>query len=172
MQFFNVDLPTKKYLKKYLYSCYGAPLVASYDTDLGDRLLSKLSSKLPCKLPDSDRRILIRRLTASVQIKVPIDYIRRINASPSDDTVILINRFFEQKFKEEMFHVVERASWLQISKKYSIQSFANNHGIEIGEEETDDITYEALKQMEHRFREDAKKKNRFRGMLNIAAMLF
>lgn len=153
MQFFTIHLPVKGYVKKYLQTLYGTNIIISTKTKIGQILLLHLSTNLSTKMDEHDIDLRMNRLTETLPLRIPFDYWYRLKLKEvSPHMAISISRFFEEEFKEEMYDVVNRAVQFipGLERKKAIENFAQNHGIEI----EFDITYEALKKMEYRFREE------------------
>ena len=65
--------------------------------------------------------------------------------------VILINKLFEKNFEKDLSHYCILKSG---TIKNRIEEFCNFHNIEVGNEDTDHISFEALIKKEYRLRKN------------------
>jgi hypothetical protein len=146
---FTVSIPVKRYIKKYLMSRYGQLLIAQASTPFGDIVLTKLQDTKATKLSFSDRNIRLKTFNDVMKVRVPYDYFYSIGKrGVSDHSVIKINCFFENQFKELLYDYVKNALSFGSDIKSAIEKFADQYNIEIEH----DITFECLKKMEYRCR--------------------
>lgn len=152
MQYFTIHLPVKTYVRKYLQTTYGEHIVLNHKTKLGKILLLALSSNLPTRMDENDIDARMNRLNDKLDVKVPMDYWYRLGKKEiNTDLAIHITRIFEDEFEEDLHQVVDRAhTFIGIERKQAIEYFANNHGIDL----EIDISADALKKMEYRYRTD------------------
>jgi hypothetical protein len=153
MNHYSIHLPTKPFLGKWLLSQYGTDdgvIILDPSTDFGDIIITKLSSDLHSKLDPSDLASRLQHMTATLTIKVPMTWMRRMKQiDPTQHQAVSLNRYFENMFIREMCDIVQRAFvFSSIDRQTSIECFAHNHGIILEK----DISFEGLKKMEYRFR--------------------
>jgi hypothetical protein len=150
MKTYKIHLPTKPYLARYLTAIYGQHITIDPSTDLGDIIITKLSSTLHCTMDKHDIDVRLNRLTDRVTFHIPIHWWYKLgNKELTQHQVIRLNRYFENKFECDLQQVVHRAhTWLGIDRQIAIKCFALNHGIVIER----DISFEGLKKMEYRYR--------------------
>lgn len=148
MKSFTFRLPVKKYVQKYLTTLHGETIPAIMETDLGFVVLMTLSSRLEGKVCRGYNNQWKDPYKSTVTFTVPYHYFYLTKKELSIHTCILLNRYFETKFEEDLSRFVD--SFMVKGGKYksAIEAFAEIYGIEI----EDDISYEALKKMEYRFR--------------------
>jgi hypothetical protein len=152
MELYRIILQTKPHIKKYLQSVYGDPLVLNLQNDFGDVVISKLVTNLSCNLSNHDIDVRLNRFTEDLPIFLPKHWLFKIPKEAyqiNSNKTININRYFENLFEKSLHETVEDAlNFLGINRQTSIDVFATTHGIELGK----DVTFDALKQMEYRFR--------------------
>lgn len=149
MQFFTFNLPVKPHIKKYLTSLYGDSIPAKLETDIGFVVLNTLASRLEAKVTRGYLSQLQNGYTEKVSFLVPFHYWYLTKKDISQHTSILLNRYFETRFEEDLCRFVDAyGSDKWGSKVKAIETFASRHGIAI----EDDISFEGLKKMEYRNR--------------------
>jgi hypothetical protein len=151
MQFFTICLPTKAYLKKYIHTLYGDPVVIKASNVFADVFLAMLQVPVPVKhsRPLLDQQL--NRYSSIVEVKVPVSMFYRLPKEPGEHSVIRINRFFENRFEEDLAKTVgHMQAILQIERQQAIEKFAEDHRIDIDV----DITMDALKKKDYRFRKE------------------
>lgn len=165
MQFFTVPLPTKTYLKKYLTSIYGEVRIPS-DNTFSDVLLAMMASNFHVKLGKLRLDEQLGRYCDKLPIKFQPDLFYRLPNALSEHNIIRINRYFENKFKEDFCSAVERMTWMGLDRQTAIEHFAEAHSIELEV----DVTFDALKKMEYRYRKEKEEKSL--AQLSPANLLF
>jgi len=157
---FTISIRCKSYLKKYFTTLYGDPIELKQSQAFADTILTKLCNKSTYRIGEKNANIChhaVKNYTGKLIMKIPFNFFYRIDKSPSIELQYNINLYLQKVFEEDFCEVVQRAhTWANITKKIAIEKFADNHAIIIDEE----ITYEALKQIEHRYRKDPKKRNK------------
>lgn len=153
---FAVTIQTKPYLKKYLESLYGSPLVFTTKNHFGMIVASSLEKPIEFH---HKKEVLKRRTDkydATLQIHCPKTFFkkRRFGLDTSEKQTITINKLVETQFEEELWKTALYMQAMAGSEiKEALEYFCRNHNIIIDE----DITYEALKQKEFRFRKKKEK---------------
>lgn len=170
MQFYSIHLPVKTYVRKYLETIYGNPVIIDGRSEFSDVILAKLSSSLHSFLSPTDLELRLNRFTDKVCIKIPIHYWYKLNNTIDQHNIVRLNRYFENRFEQDFCYAVSLAvSMAKQERKTAIENFADRHAIDVEV----DITFDALKKMEYRFRKAKEKKseNLLRG-LSSANSLF
>jgi hypothetical protein len=72
----------------------------------------------------------------------------------NEHSIISFNKFFEERFEEDLCKHCELAMIYKVEIKKSLEEFCWRHHIEIDR----DITFDALKKKEYRHRESLKKR--------------
>lgn len=155
---YTLGVPTKCYIRKYFTCLYGDPLPLSYKSDFGDTILTKLqSSPVMARVNKKELAIAFKDFDDKLPFQLPIDLLHRMETELTEQQVYNINRYLENVFETDLCMFVACASFFGIERKISIERFASMHRIVIEE----DVTYEALKQKEYRFRKNSTSKNLF-----------
>jgi hypothetical protein len=154
---YTLGVPTKSYIRKYFNCLYGNPIPLSHKTDFGDTLLTKFITSPIIRVNKKELAIASKDLNDKISFQLPIDMIHRLETQPTDQQVFGINRYLENVFETDLCMFVACANFFGIERKVSIEKFAAMHRIVIEE----DVTYEALKQKEYRFRKSSTSKNMF-----------
>lgn len=164
---YSVIVPTKAYLRKYIYAEYGQPLELNYLTTLGNLVLCMLGNELfSINMNNNDKDSRIQYMNDTIEFMAPISTMRYKGHSLSKDRIIAINRFIEDDFVAKMSLYVQKnlksRTW-RPGYKDAIYAFAEENGIEV----EIDITFEALKKAESRYRirEEEKKKKKSQNIL-------
>lgn len=152
---YTVSLPVKPYIKKYIQTIEGSPIQFKGNSILCMLIRAYLENK-----PHSgySRDQLASSLTArpsTIDILVPMSKIRLIGFEIDPSQVVLINRFLEARFKEDLRRYIDkaiRAGGRYKGYKEAYEAFADAYGIVLEE----DISYDGLKQIDFRSREAKK----------------
>lgn len=157
MKSFTFRLPVKKHIQKYLTSLYGETIPAQMETDIGFVVLQTLASRIESKVCRGyNNQWSQDPYQAVVTFTVPYHYFYLTKKELSIYTCILLNRYFENKFEEDLSRYVEMRDTEGRGKyKGAIEAFADYHGISIEE----DISFDTLKKMEYRFRKKNEENN-------------
>ena len=156
MHWFTFHLPVKSYIKKYLVSNYGDPIILTLNSDIGFIVLNTLSSRLETKLTRGCKGcidIFQNRYTDKVIFRIPYHYFSITKKEVEASTVYLLNRYFENSFEKEMYKFVSDKNNQHFSRKKRLELFIGHYNIEI---ETD-ITADALIKAEYRYRKKITK---------------
>jgi hypothetical protein len=182
MQPYTVLLPTKAYLCRYVLTLYGQgteTVMIDPSTSFGDLIITKMASTLNCNLKPADYTAAISKMSTALSLQLPAQWFRKLplqGARPYDATikltphqVIRINRHLQNDFEQDLCDIVARAhNFMGIERQVAIECFAHNHGIRLEE----DISFEALKKMEYRYRsENARHTVRKKIVQELSSML-
>jgi hypothetical protein len=178
MQFFTFTLPVKKYIQKYLAASYGPTVYANMDTDIGFFVLNALGSSIDGKISRGYINMHETDYNGSITITIPYHYFYLTKKEIHKYTCLLINRYLETKFEEDLCRYVENvyqagvarktaiimlaekagyskkkaleryANLREYARENAVETFVNRFGIDLEV----DITSEALKKMEWRYR--------------------
>lgn len=159
---YTVKVPTKTHLRKYIYAKHGYPLKLNYQTNYGTLILCMLNrADFSIKMSKFDIDVRLSHMNNSIELTAPIGTMHYKGYSMTSDAVIAVNRFFENEFAEELYrycrdHIKDR-SW-RPGIADAIHSFAEIYGIDVDT----DISFDALKKCEWRYRkrEEEKQKKR------------
>ncbi|RYZ63039.1 MAG: hypothetical protein EOO14_00380 [Chitinophagaceae bacterium] len=155
MQQFTIHLPVKAYVKKYLHQKYGSPLTLSAGNVFSDVFLAMLLVPAPIKNQRRELDLQLNRYTEKVQVKIPIDLLYRVPNDLTEHSTGRLNRFFENMFKEDFCEKVEHlVSFGKIERQTAMEHFCVLYGFEMEE----DISFDALKKMEWRYRKEKAEK--------------
>lgn len=156
---YTVSVPTKAYLRKFLYCEFGNPIKLDYNSSLGTLVLCLLDNEsFSINTAEKNKESRIQYMNDRVQFTAPISTMYWKGHSLSRDKIIAINRYIENEFIRELSHYcktnLKSRSW-RPGYKDAIYSFCEKYDIEVEE----DVTFEALKKAESRYRERKEKKS-------------
>jgi hypothetical protein len=153
----TVTLRCKPYLAKFVHSVYGSPLAADSNSLLGSYIYLCLSKNM------YENRHLYHHKRAipqsSIQIKISKWQFNSIGFHIPEDKAISINSFIEKTFTEHLYN------WCFVHTKKEvrfkgyddqIRSFAAHHNIVL-DDDNQDISFDALKKKEYRYRVNLEK---------------
>jgi hypothetical protein len=149
---YTVTIPTNPYLKAFITCFYGDPVSIDNKSHLGIYLIGVMSKKKPfSNLRQEEKTERYRYFTEKLQCVAPISYMSVYGFSISQDHVILINRYFESLFEEQLYHFVQRN--INPNKRYSgyqsaIENFCLYYNIDLN----GSVSFECLKKIEWRYR--------------------
>lgn len=148
--FFTITVQTKPYIKKYLHAKYGNPLIFSTDNYFGICLAGLLQRPIRVHKKKEALRLRTDRFNAFLEISCPMSFLTNdvLGFDISDSNVISLNKLFEEKFEEELTFYTTILNICGVETKDALEDFCKNYDIEIG----DDISFDALKKKEYRFR--------------------
>ena len=178
----RITIATKPYLKKYLHALYGNPLSFKNDREFGmtiaaflerplrlkDTAPNHYSVTLPGKLIKeqattapapmaiqihqhrSELTMRLDRFDSDVQINISKRSFTRYSGGLDikPEHAIVINQLFDKKFSEELWKKCTLLNLLGLQWIECYKAFCDEYNIEIPE----DITMDALKKKENRFR--------------------
>ena len=157
-QTYKVLLPTKTYLRKYIYAEHGWPLVLNYNSVLGTLVLSLLEKQeFTIDMREGKMQKRIQYMNDELEFTALLSTMPYKGYSLSNDKIIAINRYIENSFVEDLhryckYHIKETGWRPGINK--AIEAFAESYGIELEK----DISYEALKKAEYRYKKRLEQK--------------
>lgn len=154
MRTFAVNIPTKSYLRKYVHKRYGFPIMVNNRTVMGSVLIALLNKKVYsdrsnaldlyntyCTLNDVIECVVAKNEVLYGTIGLYIDPAKALQ----------INRYFAGQFEEDVYLFCQQNitnNGKHPGYDQALEKFARIHGIEFDV----DITFEALKKMEYRYR--------------------
>lgn len=152
----TVMIPTKLYLQKYISAWYGNPFHLNNQTIFGTLIICLLDkANYSTGMSTTNRDLRISHMNTSFECIIPIVSTRYKNYELSDDKVIAINRVIETQFDQELMkwcaEKKQNRLWRPGIDK-AINSFCDIYGIDL----ESDISFDALKQREYRYRTRAK----------------
>jgi len=154
MHYFTFILPAKTHIKKYITSLYGDPIRVDLKTDIGFVVLNTLASRLECKLSRGYIDLWQNRFNDKIIFKVPFHYFSITKKEVSPFTFVLLNRYFENQFEKEFNSYVHKSKNQEGKTiKQSIENFLDTYGIDLDI----DISFEAIKKSEYRYRKTLSK---------------
>lgn len=148
IHYFTVRLPVKTYIRKYITSNYGDPLLLNLDTDIGFLMLSTLTSRLESKMSRGYLDLWKNRFTDEITFRIPYHFFSITRKSVPPTTYILVNRFLESIFERDLSRYVSLHRAAGHETKKAIELFCENNRIDLEV----DISYEAIKKQEYRSR--------------------
>ncbi len=158
---FTIKLPTKAYLKKYLQTLYGSPthlgnpIYFSTRDYFGMSMFSALENPLRIHHRPCITKVRFDSFDTIMEVKAPRWWLEKyqFGNSMAENQVITVNKLFETKFEEELYNFCSQLSFIGMETKDALLAFCDKYNIEMEE----DITYEALKKKEYRFRKKVEK---------------
>lgn len=155
MHWFTFHLPVKTYIKKYLVSNYGDPILIDLKEDIGFIILNILASRLESKMCRGYLDLWENRYNDKITFRIPFHYFSITKKEVQPTTYVLLNRYFENKFEEEMYQFVNYQKLSGTTTKKSIELFTGKFGIDIDI----DISSDAMKKAEYRYRKRITEKS-------------
>jgi hypothetical protein len=155
---YSVDIPTKTYLRKYVHAVYGNPVQLKYNTNLGILVLCLLEKDhFTVDMNKEKMDVRLSYMNDKIGIITPLSKMQKRGFSLTNNKIIAINRFIETEFQQELYKYCrdnkQDRSWRPGIDK-SIHAFAEQFGILVDI----DITFEALKKAEYRYRKNLQEK--------------
>lgn len=148
--YFTLKILTKPYLKKYIHSLYGRTVIFSSANQFGTIILALLDK--PSTIRERKEKIKMKLDEYNVELLIfcPIWFIKKnmYGFDISDNHMISLNKYIEQRFTEDLFKFCYIMNKCGISLEEAMEEFCKCHNIEID----DDITMDALKKKEYRYR--------------------
>jgi hypothetical protein len=157
---FALTIPTKSYIRKYIHRRYGYPVILNHKHLFGSVVLSYLQKKVYTSGATSIHQATYSTYRDRVEMVIPQSYIiKNIHGLNIPlEKAIVVNRYFENQFEEDLYHFCKynlTKNGKHPGYDVAICQFADRHAIEFDV----DITFEALKKMEYRFRKNLEKKD-------------
>jgi hypothetical protein len=170
--FFSVTIQTKPYLKKYLQSLYGDPLIFTTHNSFGIIAEALLTRPLEDHNSQEVLRQRFDKYTTQLTFFVPKrNLLKRKGFTVTPPHILSLNKFFEKQFCEHLLHWCEMGVVYKVEYKKNIEDFCWRHKISIGEEADDDITFDALKKKEWRFRKKNEEKSKESAPLSVPSKI-
>lgn len=150
--YFSITLKTKPYLKKYLHALYGDPLIFTLDNFFGMSVAGLLENPIDPQRKKQDLRLRCDRFGTDLLLYCPLNFIRksRYGTDICEKQTISINKLFEERFEEDVFRYCHTLKLVGVEIKDALEEFCRIYNIEIDV----DITYEAIKKKEFRYRKN------------------
>lgn len=150
-QFF-ITIPAPAYIARFLTSRYGSIIPLYESTQIGKDLYNLLRYPLGCTLSSEKKHLLTSFFNSYIKFRLHIKRKNEIVTDPSLDHIIVINRYLKDHFDKQLnffcAHYINPERLGSAGYKCAIESFARMNNISLEE----DITFEALKKAEYRFR--------------------
>lgn len=146
-KYYSINIPTKTYLKKYIYSLHGQPVIMSDRSVFTLAVRAFLIKDFKTQYSINHKNIMLRTLTNKVVMLAPMSRMAQYGHSLDNNSILFLNRFFEAMFEKHLYIYVDSQSNI-MDRKDAIEQFCFKYNIEL---ETD-ITAEALKKTEYRLR--------------------
>jgi hypothetical protein len=154
MHWFTFNLPAKTHIKKYITTLYGDPIHVDLNTDIGFLILTTITSRLDSKrTKTANLDLALNRYQDKIVFKIPFHYFRIAKTEVSENTLFLLNRYFENKFEHHLVSFVSRKKNDGFRINKSIELFLDLFNI-ISDT---DISSEALIKTEYRGRKNLSK---------------
>ena len=153
--YYSIALPCKPYMKKYLQSLYGKPLIFDRENYFGTSLLGYLQRKFFTRQAASISYRHFDNFSDVIPVHMPGWWQKQTHFPTDipDGNVIYINKHFEERFEEDLVKFVMSLAMVGVPIKISLEAFCQMHDITFDE----DITYEAIKQKHYRAAKNFKK---------------
>lgn len=148
MKHFTFKLPVKKYIAKYLTTLYGETIPVKMETDIGFVILNTLASRMESQVTRGRVDLLLNRYDSTITFVIPFHYFYLTKKEVSPMTCMLLNRYFETKFENDLCSYVNAARLMGTKRKKAIEKFTAIYSIDIDI----DISSDALRQSEYRHR--------------------
>lgn len=152
---FSLEFPTKPFLHRYLVSINGGSLVFSLKSSFGMMIASAAEKELYPDLNWNRIHQAFNKYTDTAILHLPKDWLAnyRYGFSLQPKQVVFINNMLQKRFAEELEVYCCYARKFGLMNKDAYYEFAERHGIEIDEH----ITFDNLKKMEQRQREQMQR---------------
>lgn len=157
MKDFTVSVPCKRYIRKYYTHIYGPQIPLSHDTDFGDTILTKISMKPIIRMSRQFLNVAFNGYNEQITFRLPVSLFYYVETNLNHQNIYNINRFLQNTFESDFFHIVQIAAAFGVERRKAMEVFIKKHGIEID----NDITLDALLQMEYRCRTKTSISNKF-----------
>lgn len=149
---YTIKVPTKIYLRKYAYAKYGHPFPLNYNSTLGTLIICLLDkSPFSINMNDDKKDVRMSYMNDVIECTAAATPMRYKSCSLDNDKIIAINRYLENEFTLELHKWCEerkeKRSWRPGIDK-AINTFADQYSIIVDI----DITFDALKKAEYRYR--------------------
>jgi len=152
---YTLKIPCKSYIKKYVASLYGSPVKIENRTMLGIFLLAVLDKRTYEKRNFGPNQTN-KGIEDTILVEVNNWQFNAIGFDVSAECVMIINDFLEHMFDDSLYVTCFKNSKYKSRKtgyRAIMEGFCKRHGIELEL----DISYEALKKKEYRYRKQIQK---------------
>lgn len=148
--YFTLKILTKPYLKKYIHSLYGRTVIFSTANQFGTIIMALLEKPSVIRESKEKIKVQLNEYDAELLIFCPIWFIKKnmYGFDISENHMLSLNKFIEQRFTEDLYKFCYILNRIGVSLEDGIAEFCKCHDIEIDE----DITLDALKKKEYRYR--------------------
>jgi hypothetical protein len=157
MQSYSILVPCKSYISKYFSGHYGDLISLDHNSDFGDTILTKLSSRPIKRNNRQNIGVAFQYYDAELKFKLPLDFFYRIENEISEQKIYNINRYLENVFDSTILNVILMAVSFGVEKRTATEAFLNKYKIIID----DDITHDSIRQKYCRMRKNPTMKNNF-----------
>jgi hypothetical protein len=154
-KYYSLHIPTKTYLRKYITSIYGDPIVINTSHYFGLTIIAFLERKFFFRQKQTVVHQKFDVLNDQLTIKLPTWWMKQSHFGTDipQQSIIYINKLFEERFEEDLSKFCAVYNAVGVEYKDAREEFCKLYNIELEE----DITGEALKKKEYRYRENSLK---------------
>lgn len=148
--YFTLKILTKPYLKKYIHSLYGRTVIFSTSNQFGTIIMALLDKPNVIRQSKEKIKVQLNEYDAELLIFCPIWFIKKnmYGFDISENHMLALNKYIEQRFTEDLYKFCYIMNKCGVSLEDAIDEFCKCHQIELDE----DITLDALKKKEYRYR--------------------
>ncbi|HYD21538.1 MAG TPA: hypothetical protein VEB40_08690 [Flavipsychrobacter sp.] len=172
--YYTLKVPCKPYIRKFATALFGDPIKADNKTTIGIIVIQSLEKNVyeNRSIRDWYYKLFMKERPDLLEIEITKWQFAAIGSEFPRASMLTINRFLENSFDENLYLYTN--AHIDNGKRYngkeqSLISFAEKYGIEIAVDSEDegDITIDALKKKESRYRNRLKKKKEFFANLSL-----
>lgn len=162
-QHYTIQLPCKPYIKKFAAHLFGDPVKADSKTTLGIIIVQSIEKNVyeSRNIREWYYRMFMKERPALLDIHINQFQFTAIGNELPRASLLVVNRFLENSFDEFLYlytsaHIDEEKRYN--GKEQALIRFAEKYGLEVAVDADDDgdITLDALKKKENRFRSRQK----------------
>ena len=152
---YSITIPTKPYLKKYIQSLYGSPVVFTKENYFGMSVLGFMDRKFYFRESKELVHRYFDKFSDPMQMYFPRWWMLQAHYGTDlpPQNIVSINKLFEERFEGDMCMHALLHSICGVQIKDALEDFCNLHHIIIDE----DISYDALIKKESRTRKNFTK---------------
>jgi hypothetical protein len=141
--YYGLSIATKPYIKGYLETLYGNPIIFSRDNYFGMIMAGLLCR--PVRHQHAPKVLEWRvfdKFTDSVKVYLPKWWLTKYECGHTltNNQIITLNKLFENRFEEDLYKHCDLAIIYNVQIKKTLEDFCWQHHISVEE----DISYEAL----------------------------
>ena len=150
MSRFKIQIPTKRYLARYIETLYGNPVEFSSDRYFGTIVHGLLARPIRDQNPPDVIQQRFDKLDGFFIMKAPKWWLEKKDKGYdiTDDHAFSLTKLFENRFEEELYMFCQLMMMTGVETKDALIAFCVYYNIVIDE----DITYDCLKKKEYRYR--------------------